>query len=212
MKTCSSNIGGQTFKASIALIALAGAVQMTKADIIPYSNVGVPTTGSGAFTVGAAGDVYAYYTGSEAGYKDLVGMSINGNSPTSWVFDNQPNHTPGTTQIGGLIDLGSVNVNDIISFWLCVTPSGGSPYTVKSTTVGTIFSTALNGGTYVGFEDLKTGNDYDYNDDTFVFFLPKGASTITTVVPEPTTIVAGALLLLPFGISTLRILRNRKTE
>jgi hypothetical protein len=32
-----------------------------------------------------------------------------------------------------------------------------------------------------------------------------------TVVPEPTTMIAGALLLLPFGASTLRLLRkNRK--
>jgi hypothetical protein len=28
-------------------------------------------------------------------------------------------------------------------------------------------------------------------------------------VPEPTTLIAGALLLLPFGASTLRILRRR---
>jgi hypothetical protein len=30
-------------------------------------------------------------------------------------------------------------------------------------------------------------------------------------VPEPTTIIAGALLLLPFGASTLRILRKNRT-
>jgi hypothetical protein len=30
------------------------------------------------------------------------------------------------------------------------------------------------------------------------------------LVPEPTTFIAGALLLLPFGASTVRILRNRK--
>jgi len=29
-------------------------------------------------------------------------------------------------------------------------------------------------------------------------------------VPEPTTMIAGALLLLPFGASTIRVLRNRK--
>jgi hypothetical protein len=29
-------------------------------------------------------------------------------------------------------------------------------------------------------------------------------------VPEPTTMIAGALLLLPFGASTLRILRKRQ--
>ncbi len=35
----------------------------------------------------------------------------------------------------------------------------------------------------------------------------------TSSVPEPSTIVAGALLLLPFGVSTLRILRkNRATN
>ena len=33
-----------------------------------------------------------------------------------------------------------------------------------------------------------------------------------TSVPEPSTIVAGALLLLPFGVSTVRILRRHKAE
>ena len=32
-----------------------------------------------------------------------------------------------------------------------------------------------------------------------------------SAVPEPTTMIAGALLLLPFGASTLRILRKRQT-
>jgi len=31
------------------------------------------------------------------------------------------------------------------------------------------------------------------------------------IVPEPTTMIAGALLLLPFGVSTLRILRKKHT-
>jgi hypothetical protein len=30
-----------------------------------------------------------------------------------------------------------------------------------------------------------------------------------TAVPEPTTLIAGALLLLPLGVSTVRILRRR---
>jgi hypothetical protein len=30
-------------------------------------------------------------------------------------------------------------------------------------------------------------------------------------VPEPRTIIAGALLLLPFGASTLRMLRKKRT-
>jgi hypothetical protein len=35
-------------------------------------------------------------------------------------------------------------------------------------------------------------------------------SDMVTVVPEPTTMIAGALLLLPFGASTLRILRKSR--
>lgn len=39
-----------------------------------------------------------------------------------------------------------------------------------------------------------------------------GAGTLSvTAVPEPTTMIAGALLLLPFGASTLRILRKNRT-
>ncbi len=36
-----------------------------------------------------------------------------------------------------------------------------------------------------------------------------GRATLTAV-PEPTTIISGALMLLPFGASTLRILRRRE--
>jgi hypothetical protein len=52
------------------------------------------------------------------------------------------------------------------------------------------------------------------------FDLPKGSvnygwqlipdSTYNTVVPEPTTMIAGALLLLPFGMSTIRMLRKKR--
>jgi len=43
------------------------------------------------------------------------------------------------------------------------------------------------------------GNDFALDDISLV------------AVPEPTTVIAGALLLLPFGASTLRILRKRQT-
>jgi hypothetical protein len=45
--------------------------------------------------------------------------------------------------------------------------------------------------------------------DVRILFNTDGSS-FTAVVPEPTTMIAGALLLLPFGASTLRILRRRK--
>ena len=39
--------------------------------------------------------------------------------------------------------------------------------------------------------------------------LVNGTATIADPVPEPTTMIAGALLLLPFGASTLRMFRRR---
>lgn len=38
------------------------------------------------------------------------------------------------------------------------------------------------------------------------------AAESAAAVPEPTTVIAGALLLLPFGASTIRNLRKRRTE
>jgi hypothetical protein len=38
-----------------------------------------------------------------------------------------------------------------------------------------------------------------------------GGAAISIAVPEPTTMIAGALLLLPFGASTLRMLRKSRT-
>jgi hypothetical protein len=35
-------------------------------------------------------------------------------------------------------------------------------------------------------------------------------NVITVPVPEPGTLITGALMLLPFGASTLRILRRRQ--
>ena len=56
----------------------------------------------------------------------------------------------------------------------------------------------------IAFEDLPAGSsDLDYND-----FVVQVSGVVP--VPEPTTVIAGALLLLPFGASTLRILRKNR--
>jgi hypothetical protein len=54
----------------------------------------------------------------------------------------------------------------------------------------------------IAFED---GSDFDFND---LVVEVKGVAPVP--VPEPTTMIAGALLLLPFGASTLRILRRNR--
>lgn len=48
---------------------------------------------------------------------------------------------------------------------------------------------------------------------TYTYGDVQGAATVTfTPVPEPTTLIAGALLLLPFGASALRIVRKNRKE
>lgn len=72
------------------------------------------------------------------------------------------------------------------------------------TTAGLLSSwTAFSDGTthyVIAFED---GTDFDFND------LVVEVSGVVPV-PESSTIIAGALLLLPFGASTLRILRRTR--
>ena len=44
---------------------------------------------------------------------------------------------------------------------------------------------------------------------SFTRFAGASVAPAPTAIPEPTTMIAGALLLLPFGVSTLRVLREK---
>jgi len=74
---------------------------------------------------------------------------------------------------------------------------------INSTKFGFAPYPASNSGWLLGMEDQPYfTTDDDFNDMMVTFTaLP---------VPEPTTLIAGALLLLPFGASTLRILRKSR--
>ena len=203
--------------AGVAIVALAGAVQMANANI--------------TFTATGTGNVTATFVGSDAGDTDLVGMLVNVTSANltaqmtslissgDFYLDNHAS-SPGATAV-----LGSANAGNTLVFVLQNQATG--KYILSDSTLNDIWnglsggteyvSTTYTGlgtlpaGTYVGFEDLlpSEGSDFDRNDLEFVF-QNISLNPPTAAVPEPTTVVAGALLLLPFGVSTLRILRNRK--
>ena len=61
-------------------------------------------------------------------------------------------------------------------------------------------STNASGGAYGVFALTLTDANRGY------------AQPILGMVPEPSTVVAGVLLLLPFGVSTVRILRKDKVS
>ena len=88
-----------------------------------------------------------------------------------------------------------------------VSVTGTSPVTFTATTISMI-----NHWQAFNFDFTATGTS------TVIAFLGEGPDNQkyigldnVSVVPEPTTMVAGALLLLPFGASTLRILRKNRT-
>jgi hypothetical protein len=111
----------------------------------------------------------------------------------------------------------SQDANLNVNWW-----SGNQTLTIASSSP-VIFSWTSSGTAYmlkiVGEALTLNANDSqncgDYNQATGQI---KGLFTLTSTanspqtgaVPEPSTVVAGALLLLPFGVSTMRILRRKQ--
>jgi hypothetical protein len=115
------------------------------------------------------------------------------------------------------------------------TTSGGNGYPVVISYVGAPAQVALatyllvkdgNAGSYVfnlsssgikplnwnGTEDIAIYNLFGWagkNDIGGLSHFEFYGGTTTTVVPEPSTVVAGALLLLPLGVASLRRLRKQ---
>jgi hypothetical protein len=88
-----------------------------------------------------------------------------------------------------------------------------SPRTIKGSRINSInFTTIFNG--HASDLPLQCINLKVYDADVLLcdgYWQWCGNKWDNVPVPEPTTMIAGALLLLPFGASTLRILRKRQT-
>jgi hypothetical protein len=108
-------------------------------------------------------------------------------------------------------DVGSDVVYDTVSPSVQVTLNGNPP--AGTFTAGPIASvhnrwetfdfafTATSVNTVITFQGVGADNQKYIGLD----------NVVVSTVPEPTTMIAGALLLLPFGASTLRILRKSRT-
>jgi hypothetical protein len=188
---------------SVGLAIAGGAASATQAGTIPYPNVGTPNPVTYTFTAASTGTITAYFAGSTASYEEVVGLLVNGVSTGITGLDDH------TSTVGQSIVLGSVNAGDTLTFVdIILNPStvgpwysnpvlnadGGNHIYSTSATAGQI-SPLIPAGTYVAFEDLdfRTGSDYNYFDDTFVF---TNTSTVTGGVPEPAT---WAMMLLGFA-------------
>jgi hypothetical protein len=129
--------------------------------------------------------------------------------------DNQPYAGVAATSISTVIgqkyevsfDLGTDPTYNTQLPSIQVSVTGTSPVTFTATTISTI-----NNWQAFNFDFTATGTS------TVIGFVGEGPDLQkyigldnVSVVPEPTTMVAGTMLLLPFAFSTVRILRRRQT-
>jgi predicted heme/steroid binding protein len=100
-----------------------------------------------------------------------------------------------------LAQLSTMNGVDGTAYYnLAKSGTGTTDTTVFNDSLGAYGVIALNlfDGAYSTQVQNPNGQSYNVNQDQLA------------IVPEPTTMIAGALLLLPFGASTLRILRKNR--
>jgi len=187
-----------------AVLLLAGNAQAAPA---VYPSAGTPNPITYSFAAASTGDLVAYFAGSTAGYTNQLSLLVNGVATGIFGLNNH------SSAYGQQLNFGSVNAGDTLVFELFnVSPGGVGPwYSQQSMNfdgVNHVYSAAYGGdslipaGTFVAFEDLANGGDYNYNDEDFVFTNVRSSTNI----PEP-----ASLALLGLGLVGLVASRRRKT-
>jgi len=127
-------------------------------------------------------------------------IAVNG---TTLSVGNSHIDITGDTSLGFYLYTGSLNTDDNL-FYSTAGDTTGLYHVAVFNSADTPYYKYLPGGSFImGWEDetMAQRSDLDYQDLILSI----------TPVPEPTTIVAGAMLLLPFGMSTLRMFRKSRT-
>lgn len=206
----------------IALITISFAAAMSASASLTYSGSALSSLdyspgGATAQYVPGSPDVAQLYTAD---------LSVNGPSPA--VFIQIPTAMTLSSFVGSYVTSSGTTVDP---YWvLYLTDDTGYTSPIVSTYGGSLDSSSL---IHVG--DLTQGSikladlcsqidpisNVSYGQETIAWAgleigdggSGAGTANIESItissVPEPTTMIAGALLLLPFGASTFRILRKR---
>lgn len=191
---------GLAVAATLAFSATASAAP------VAYAHPGVENAATYDLVAAATGDITAYFAGSDASYTNELTMYVNGVATGTFGMNNHASH------YGDQINFGSVKAGDKLVFELLTLNPGnvGPWYSDRArNTDGLqhIYSAAFSGdnlvpaGTYVGFEDLPAGGDFDYNDENFVFTnVAVQGDTAPSNVPEPASLALLLVGALGFGV------------
>ncbi len=150
---------------------------------------------------------YSFGGGIDTGtIESLVYASGSGNTLGGYSFEYIVNVTTG--------DLSALNLNGFdISTALVGNEAGTIPSSIGLTLNGVInvtwASDLLAGHTSTILIDTGVKN-YGGDNVGLQDNYPDGGAPILAPVPEPSTVVAGALMLLPFGIGAIRSLRKER--
>lgn len=190
-----------------AAIALALSATPASAAIPVYPDGGNQNPFTYSITATATANVIAYFAGVSGSFTNLLGLRVNGIDTGILGLDSQAT-APGTA-----LDFGPVNAGDVLTFYINVNDGEFFWYSDPSLNddgVNHVWSTAYAGGdfdipagTYMTFEDLPDGGDFNYSDLGFVF---TNVSVIGTAVPEP---ASWAMMIAGFGLVGAAMRRRR---
>jgi hypothetical protein len=205
----------------LKLTILLGA--LTAMSVVPAARATITIDYSvGAINVGVAGD-----TVSLGSYSGMVTLTPNSVIPVSAELNSLSWAYTATAPVGGPY-IGSPSADRSLTI---TTPSLGSQTLSQAVTVSVLSQNnpnlqilTIGSSSPLLYSWTSAGEKYDLAVLALPDFLLNTTpspivGTITgdflltaTAVPEPTTLISGVLLLLPFGASTLRILRKNRTS
>lgn len=190
-----------------AAIALALSAAPASAAIPVYPDGGNQNPFTYSITASANANVIAYFAGSGGSFTNLLGLLVNGVDRGILGLNNQ------TSAAGDALDFGLVNAGDVLTFYINVNDGEFFWYSdqaLNADGVNHVWSTDYEGGdfgipagTYMNFEDLPDGGDFNYQDLGFVF---TNVSVIGTAVPEP---ASWAMMIAGFGLVGAAMRRRR---